>query len=107
MYWAARPTIYLCRLAQYADTLMQLGGNTSSSATGPSTSVKRDNDSGLRGSQSRDRGKRTNGRSLIAHVEGLSPDNFESPTISSRVDAPRATTFTKSQVDLLLDVFCL
>lgn len=33
IYWAARPTMHLCQLAQYADTFFQLGGNKPSSVT--------------------------------------------------------------------------
>lgn len=33
MYWAARPALHFCQLAQYGKTLMQLNGNTPSSST--------------------------------------------------------------------------
>lgn len=41
LFWAARFTMHLCQLAQYADTLMKLDGNKPSSLTASQPSSKR------------------------------------------------------------------
>lgn len=93
--------MHLCQLAQYADTLMQLGGNAHvSSKTRYSTSGKRDNVRDQRDDQGRacNRGKRTSIHAFVAQVEEQPKNNAKAIILNSQVKNSKVTPSNASQV---------
>lgn len=82
MHWAARPTIKLRPVAQYADTLMQLGGNklSSSTASQPSSSRPDSQPDRLRDrAQKRSSGRRNKTYNVVVQLEVSPADGEKGP----------------------------